>query len=109
MPVLAVITITAAYFFDDSNHIYRKFNELLSGRLSLSRKAFRLYDPNLIGRFIHEKSFGGVKGKTFANQNQNGLSADYFYIDSSFVRIASIMGVNHLRALYCDHDLHRNC
>ncbi|MEK1395781.1 polymerase [Limosilactobacillus fermentum] len=93
MPVLAVITITAAYFFDDSNHIYRKFNELLSGRLSLSRKAFRLYDPNLIGRFIHEKSFGGVKGKTFANQNQNGLSADYFYIDSSFVRMLLLWGL----------------
>lgn len=93
MPVLAVITITAAYFFEDSNHIYRKFNELLSGRLSLSRKAFRLYDPNLIGRFIHEKSFGGVKGKTFANQNQNGLSADYFYIDSSFVRMLLLWGL----------------
>ena len=93
MPVLAVITITAAYFFDDSNHIYRKFNELLSGRLSLSRKAFRLYDPNLIGRFIHEKSFGGVKGKTFANQNQNGLRADYFYIDSSFVRMLLLWGL----------------
>lgn len=92
-PVLAVFTLTGAYFFNDHNHIYRKFNEMLSGRLSLSRRAFDRYDPNILGRYIQEKSFGGTKGQTFANQNQFGLSPDYFYIDSSFVRMLLLWGI----------------
>lgn len=92
-PVLAVITLTGAYFFDDHNQIYRKFNELSSGRLGLSKKAFSMYDPNIFGRYIQEKAFGGAKGQAFANQNQFGLSADYFYIDSSFVRMLLLWGI----------------
>ena len=52
-----------------------------------------MYDPNIFGRYIQEKAFGGAKGQAFANQNQFGLSADYFYIDSSFVRMLLLWGI----------------
>ena len=52
-----------------------------------------MYDPNIFGRYIQEKAFVGAKGQAFANQNQFGLSADYFYIDSSFVRMLLLCGI----------------
>lgn len=91
-PVTTLTTIIMAFFFSPHIKWMRKANEMLSGRLSLSEVAFRRYDVNLIGQKIHEKSFGGMKGHQFANHNLFGLSKDYFYIDSSVIRMLLVWG-----------------
>lgn len=92
-PLLAAITLISSYFYDPKNQIFFKMNSLLSGRLSLSNEAFHRYPVNLFGRKIVEHSFGGTKGASFANHNLYELSTNYFYIDSSFVRMLLVWGL----------------
>src|SRR5699024_7000776 len=53
---------------------------------------FERYPITLFGRKIVEHSFGGTKGATFANHNLFELSTNYFYLDSSFVRMLLVWG-----------------
>lgn len=92
-PILALITITSAYFYNPHNHIFFKLNSALSGRLNLSNVGFERYPITLFGRKIVEHSFGGAKGAKFANHNLYELSTNYFYIDSSFVRMLLAWGL----------------
>ena len=91
-PFLASITLISAYFYNQNNYIFFKLNSLLSGRLHLSHVGFERYPITLFGRKIVEHSFGGTKGATFANHNLFELSTNYFYLDSSFVRMLLVWG-----------------
>ena len=90
-PLSAVGMIFLSYFYNPSNHLLKKINSLLSGRLELGRLAFKKYDLNLLGRTIVEHSFAGVKGQKL-NNSGGGLPQNYFYIDSSYIRMILLWG-----------------
>lgn len=91
IPISASIMIFLSYFYNPSNHLLRKINSLFSGRLELGRLAFKKYDVNLLGRTIVEHSFAGIKGQKLNNAGE-GLPQNYFYIDSSYMRMLLLWG-----------------
>ena len=91
IPISASIMIFLSYFYNPSNHLLRKINSLFSGRLELGRLAFKKYDMNLLGRTIVERSFAGIKGQKLNNAGE-GLPQNYFYIDSSYMRMLLLWG-----------------
>ena len=91
IPISASIMIFLSYFYNPSNHLLRKINSLFSGRLELGRLAFKKYDVNLLGRTIVERSFAGIKGQKLNNAGE-GLPQNYFYIDSSYMRMLLLWG-----------------
>ena len=91
VPISASIIIFTSYFYDASNHIMRKINDITSGRLSLGYQAFSNYDVKLLGQTIVEHTYGGSKGLKLANQI-DGVS-HYFFIDSSYVRMILLWGI----------------
>lgn len=91
-PVSATIIIFLSYFYKPSNQFFYKINTLLSGRLALGCEAFEKYNINLLGRKIIEHSFGGVRGQKLASGSAS-FQSNYFYIDSSFVRMLLLWGL----------------
>lgn len=92
IPISASIMIFLSYFYNPSNHLLRKIDSLLSGRLGLGRLAFKKYDLNLLGRTIIEHSFAGIKGQRL-NNSGGGVPQNYFYIDSSYMRMLLLWGL----------------
>lgn len=93
-PVIAVLTIFGSFFYDDNNHIMRKINDLVSGRLSLGHEAFSRYNVKLFGRTIVEHSYTGIKGHKLADSVGAGMGGThYFYIDSSYIRMILLWGL----------------
>lgn len=91
VPITAAITIFSSYFYNSSNHIIRKVNSLVSGRLILGHEAFNKYAINLFGRTIIEHTYTGEKGLKLAN-GVNPTNVNYFYIDSSYIRMVLLWG-----------------
>ncbi|WP_191364056.1 polymerase [Limosilactobacillus oris] len=89
-PVTAAIMIFLSYFYTSSNHLLHKIDSLFSGRLALGAQAFDKFDVNLFGRTIVEHSFGGVNGHRLAS---GSIQINYFYIDSSYVRMLLLWGL----------------
>lgn len=88
IPILAYIAIITVINFDINNQMMKKANDLLSGRLLLSWQALQKYGIGWFGKPVIEHGSGGAKGlHEFFN------SANYFYIDSSFIRLLIIYGV----------------
>lgn len=88
IPILTYIAIVTVSNFDMGNGIMRKVNNLLSGRLLLSSQALNKYGVSLFGNPVMEHGSGGIKGMhKFFN------TANYFYIDSSYIRLLIIYGV----------------
>ncbi|WP_283621866.1 polymerase [Limosilactobacillus avium] len=92
-PISATIIIFLSYFYNSSNHFLYKVNTLLSSRLELGRQAFKRYDLNLLGRSIVEHSFAGVKGQKLEKLASGGMQNNYFYIDSSYIRLILLWGL----------------
>ena len=92
-PISATIIIFLSYFYNSSNHVLYKIDSLLSGRLELGRRAFEKYDINLLGRTIVEHSFAGVKGHKLEKLASGGMQNNYFYIDSSYIRLILLWGL----------------
>ena len=90
--ILMTGLITAASAFYSSEIPWMvKLNALLSGRLSLGRKALNLFDFSWFGHYI--RNFSHAEGLT---------EGGYFYIDSSYLQIALMYGVILLAAvLFC--------
>lgn len=87
--VLSYLMLFISYFYVDSSKLLVKANHLLSDRLVLSHRAIHEYGFSLFGQHVVEHAFGGPKGyKLFY---QGGMK--YFYIDSSYVRLAVIYGL----------------
>lgn len=90
VPITAWIVIFGSYFYSENNYLLKKLNDLSSGRLVLGHYAFQRYKPNLFGRSIKEYSYAGVQGHKYANGI--GQSHNYFYIDSSYLRMLLLLG-----------------
>lgn len=91
VPITAWIVIFGSYFYSENNYLLKKLNDLSSGRLVLGHYAFQRYKPNLFGRSIEEYSYAGVQGHKYANGI--GQSHNYFYIDSSYLRMLLLLGI----------------
>lgn len=90
-PVLTYITIIASYFYNSSNHIFHIFNKIFSQRLRLSHLGIERYGIHPFGNLVVEHGFGGSKG--FHSFYTTAMSKQYFYIDSSFMRLFIIYGI----------------
>lgn len=88
-PLLAIITFIGTYFFDNQNKIFYKIDHILSGRLSYGRMALDSYPITWFGQHVIEHGYGGNAGLKLS---QNG-SMNYFYIDSSYMRLIMISGL----------------
>ncbi|MBB1063532.1 hypothetical protein [Limosilactobacillus fastidiosus] len=92
IPVLfAYVAVVASYFYSSSNRIFDLFNNLFSERLRLSHLAISDYGIKLFGNLITERGFGGSSG--FHSFHVFGMGEQYFYIDSSFIRLFVIYGL----------------
>lgn len=90
IPLLTVITIFVTMFYDASNTIFLKFNEIFSGRLAYNHVGYEKYGFSWLGSHVVEHGWGGEAGmKAFSGHSANFT---YFMLDSSFVRIFLIYG-----------------
>lgn len=92
-PILAVLIISLSYFYHSGNYILHKFDKLFSGRLMYGRIAFERYNVNLLGRKVVEHTYSGFKGNSFQNNPMEHIGINYFFIDSSYVRMLLLWGV----------------
>lgn len=90
-PVMSYITVISAILFIPNNRLFQIINNIVSKRLELSHLAFEKYGISLFGKRVIEHGFGGNQG--FKQFYQSGMSGGYFYIDSSFIRLAIIYGL----------------
>lgn len=86
-PILSAITIFGTYFYEPTNNLYQKIDHLTSGRLTFGSMAFQKYQINLFGNKITEHGYGNNM-KLFNNGTNN-----YFFIDSSYMRLLMIFGL----------------
>lgn len=88
-PILAFSMFVATYFFTPQNKIYSRIDHLLSGRLGYGHLATSNYPLTLWGQKIVEHGFGGNGGLRIFGHSR----VDYFYIDSSYIRLVMIYGI----------------
>lgn len=89
LPILAAyLTALLSYLYTPHNAILEKLNSVLSGRLYYNWLAFKRYGVLLFGQHVHENGLGAVDGI----KNLSVNSANYFYIDSAFIRLLVIYG-----------------
>lgn len=77
------INILLAYFYNPKISILNKLNSALTGRLDLANRGFNDYNVTLYGQYVHQNGWGGIHKKII----------DYFYIDSSLVRVLLMQGL----------------
>lgn len=86
-PILAVIAQFGTILYDPDNKIYHYIDHLLSGRLTFGHVAFEKYPITWLGNRVIEHGYGNnlhlFKGGT----------ANYFFVDSSFVRLLIVYGI----------------
>lgn len=80
------VVIWLTYFYHPSNHLLEKLNHVLSGRLQFGRMAFERYKITNFGQAVQENGYGAGVG---AKQN----ITNYFFIDSSFLRLLIVFGI----------------
>ena len=74
-PVTFAIAIYGALSYTPRRLFWRQANDLLSGRISLSHKAFERYAVKLFGQVIENNNM--INGRIVTN--------NYFYVDSGYV------------------------
>lgn len=79
---LVFVTLLLGYIYRPGNAILDKINSLLSGRLFYEHIAFKDYNVEFLGQYIYQNGFGGG----FKINN-------YFFIDSSYVRVLLMYGL----------------
>lgn len=87
-PILAVIIALLSYLFQPKIHIFAVINKALSGRLALGHQALDK-GITMFGQQIHENGLGGSKGMAIFLGHSH---QQYFYIDSSYLRLFIIYG-----------------
>lgn len=87
-PILAVIIALLSYLFQPNIHIFAVINKALSGRLALGHQALDK-GITMFGQQIHENGLGGSKGMAIFLGHSH---QQYFYIDSSYLRLFIIYG-----------------
>lgn len=76
--------VSLAYFFNPHSHILQQINHLLSNRLLFGYIALHQHGISLLGKYIIETSNGTISPHPPAN---------YFYVDSSYIRLLVISGM----------------
>ncbi|KRL05746.1 hypothetical protein [Liquorilactobacillus oeni] len=76
------VNIILAYTFIPHNHFFEIANKLLSGRLTYGHVAFQNYNVPFFGQYVFQMGNGGLHETPF----------QYFYIDSSFIRVLMMEG-----------------
>lgn len=89
--VLAYVSVFASAFYTPSNKLFHIFNKILSDRLRLSHLAIERYGIHPLGNLVVENGFGGSGGFHFFYDAST--VKQYFFIDSSFVRLFVIYGI----------------
>ncbi|MDL2058283.1 polymerase [Limosilactobacillus reuteri] len=87
--VLPYIYLLLTYYYNPSNRIFSKLNDLLSGRLLFGHVALSRYGITMFGQHIQEQGWGGVQGLKIFKTAQ----FKYFFIDSTYIRLLVIYGV----------------
>ncbi len=87
--VLPYIYLLLTYYYNPSNRIFSKLNDLLSGRLLFGHVALSRYGITMFGQHIKEQGWGGVQGLKIFKTAQ----FKYFFIDSTYIRLLVIYGV----------------
>ena len=80
---LVAVLVGASYLYRDHSTLFTLANKIFSNRLSLGNRAFKEYNVTLLGQPIPQQGFGGSSTEKLA---------DYFYIDSSYLRILMMFG-----------------
>lgn len=75
--------VGVAYFYNLEEEWLLKLNNMLSGRIEISKTAFDMYDIKLFGQFIPE----------VGNGHAVEFRPNYFFLDDSYVRILLEYGV----------------
>lgn len=81
-PVAAIGIILMTVFYTGQSVFLNKINILITNRLALGRKALDIYGINIWGRSVKLYSNAGGQSDAF-----------YFYIDSSYVKLAVMYGL----------------
>lgn len=87
--ILPFVYVLITYYYHTSNILLRMINQLLSGRLEYGNLAFHRYDFTFFGQKVTEHGWGGVKGHSTYQSNP----FNYFYVDSTYVRLIVIYGL----------------
>lgn len=75
--------VSVAYLYDLDSTLLTRLNDLLSGRIEISKTAFDMYDVKLFGQFIQE----------IGNGYEVEYKTNYFFLDDSYVRILLEYGI----------------
>lgn len=89
--ILAYVSVFASAFYTPKNKVFHLFNKIFSERLRLSHMAIERYGIHPLGNLLVEHGFGGSGG--FHSFYTTAMGKQYFYIDSSFVRLFVIYGI----------------
>ncbi|MCM1270588.1 MAG: hypothetical protein NC247_08220 [Ruminococcus flavefaciens] len=73
-PAVTLFCVVAALNYNSHNAVYKFANEILNGRLSLSKRAFNMYGIKLLGQPVE------MRGRTYGE-----VQNDYFFIDSGYI------------------------
>ncbi|MCF0228849.1 MAG: hypothetical protein HUJ76_04040 [Parasporobacterium sp.] len=79
MPFLAVLITMMSYLYDPGQKLMLMIDNVLSGRISLGKTAFDIYNVTPFGQYIYMRGWGG------STDISDELS--YFYLDSSYINI----------------------
>lgn len=77
------LMILMSYFYNSHIKILELLNKALSGRLHYGRMAFDKYNVELFGQYVPQIGYGG----------SDRVPKEYFYLDSSFMRLLMMNGV----------------
>mgnify|MGYP007099446512 FL=1 len=80
---IAFLTIFISNIIPYTSNLYGKMNDLFSGRLQLQYTLFSMYTPKLLEQNIPQNGLGRATTTVM----------NYFYIDSSYVRLLFIGGI----------------
>lgn len=75
--------IFLAYIYSPKIAVLTKLNSILTGRLFYGHIAFKNYNVTMFGQYIYQNGWGGLNKKV----------VNYFFIDSSYVRLLMMFGV----------------
>lgn len=78
-----LINLFLAYIYNHNNFILKILDKALTGRLYFGHIGFKDYNVTLYGQYVYQNGWGGIH-KAVTN---------YFYIDSSWVRVLLMQGV----------------
>jgi len=76
-------SVLLSVFYDESNKFLAAVNNLLSGRIKIGQQAFQEKGVTFFGQYFHEQGNGLLPKGDF----------QYFYIDSSYIRLLVISGL----------------